>query len=260
MIYLLSCSVLVSTLFALRQIYQLQVTEYRFDRFFSMLRDSGIGSLFMPKVLLPAKTIRNFTILAIAFCSLIILNYILFVNFKDNFVFIWITLFLNYFVAKMLVLLVSSFLKPFANMAREKTIKKAGDMVKNLEVEMIGVTGSFGKSSVKELIYQVLSEKYLVERTLGNHNTDIGVALDIQDKLTKDLDFFVCEMGAYKIGEIDKICSFVKPKYGVLSGIGNQHMDLFGSQENLIQAKSELLRALPEDGTAIVNIDSGYKE
>jgi UDP-N-acetylmuramoyl-tripeptide--D-alanyl-D-alanine ligase len=257
---LLFVSVLVSYLFAFRQIYQLQITEYRFDRFMTMLRDSGFGSLIFPKIVFPAKSIRNIMIAASALVFLLLLNYIFYLYFLENSTLIFILALLNYFIAKDLVFFVSIIVTPFANMARKRTIEQAREIVQSVEVERIGVTGSFGKSSVKEYIYQIFSEKYAVERTEGNRNTDIGVALEIKEKLKNNLDFFICEMGAYKIGEIERICDFVKPKYGILTGIGNQHMDLFGSIENLVQAKSELLRALPEDGIAVANIDNGYRK
>ncbi len=258
MIYLLSISVIVSFFFAFRQIYQLQITEYRFDRFMTMLRDSGFGSLIYPKVIFPAKSVRNIMIVLLSFIFLLALNYIAFIYFSNYIV--WVLIFLNYFIAKDLVFFASIMVSPFANFMRKKSINEAKKLIQKLDVEIIGVTGSFGKSSVKEFIYGIFSEKYKLDRTAGNRNTDIGVALEIKEKLKKDLDFFVCEMGAYKIGEIENICNFVKPKYGVLTGIGNQHMDLFGSIENLVFAKSELLRSLPSDGVAVVNIDNNYRE
>ena len=260
MIYVLFLTAIVSYFFAFRQIYQLQITEYRFDRFMTMLRDSGFGSLIYPKIVFPAKTVRNIMIASFSLVFLLLLNYLVFVFFIENLTVIFLLALLNYFIAKDLVFFASIIVTPFANIVRRRTVAKASEIVESLDVGMIGVTGSFGKSSMKEFLYQIFSEKYNIERTAGNRNTDIGVALEIKEKLNKDLDFFVCEMGAYKIGEIEKICSFVKPKYGVLTGIGNQHMDLFGSIENLVQAKSELLRALPEDGVAVVNVDNNHRE
>jgi len=259
MIYILFLTAIVSYIFALKQIYQLQITEYRFDRFMTMLRDSGFGSLIYPKIVLPAKTVRNILIAALSLIFLLLFNYIIYLLLWENILLIIFFALLNYFIAKDFVFSASTIITPFANIFREKTIKQAKEIVEGFDGEIIGVTGSFGKSSVKEFLYQIFSEKYSMERTAGNRNTDIGVALEIKEKLNEKLDFFVCEMGAYKIGEIEKICNFVKPKYGILTGIGNQHMDLFGSIENLVYAKSELLRSLPENGVAVVNIDNDYK-
>jgi UDP-N-acetylmuramyl pentapeptide synthase len=93
------------------------------------------------------------------------------------------------------------------------------------------ITGSYGKTSTKEFLYAILSEKYKVVKTEGNNNTNIGVAYTVLNKVSDDYDYFICEMGAYKIGEIAEICGIVKPEIGILTGINEQHIDLFGSIE-----------------------------
>ena len=121
------------------------------------------------------------------------------------------------------------------------------------KIKVIGITGSYGKTSTKEFLYTILNEKYKVVRTKGNNNTNIGVARTVLNKVNDDYDYFICEMGAYKIGEIEEICNIVKPEIGILTGINEQHLDLFGSIENTIQAKFELIKSLPKDGVAIIN-------
>ena len=121
---------------------------------------------------------------------------------------------------------------------------------------VIGITGSYGKSSVKEYLSQILAEKYRILKTPGNTNTDIGVAKFILRSDLDSVDMFVVEMGAYQIGEIKKICGIVKPKIGILTAIIEQHLSLFGSIENIQEAKYELLRAIPRDGLVITNADN----
>jgi len=98
-------------------------------------------------------------------------------------------------------------------------------------------------------------KKYRIAKTDANQNTDVGVAISILNNLKRDTEFFIVEMGAYKKGEIKTICDFVKPKYGIITALGNQHLELFGSKKNLIEAKSELLKCLPKNGKAYVNSD-----
>ncbi len=117
---------------------------------------------------------------------------------------------------------------------------------------IIGVTGSYGKSMTKEMLRQVLGTKFKVVATVKNDNSEIGVALTILKKLRGDEDFFVVEMGAYKRGEIAKICKMVRPRIGIVTGIGDQHLDLFGSLENIRRAKLELINSLPADGLGLV--------
>ncbi len=123
---------------------------------------------------------------------------------------------------------------------------------------VIGITGSYGKTSVKEFLTHILSGKFSVITTPGNTNTEIGVARFILRTSFDDKDIFIVEMGAYKMGEIKLICDMVKPKIGILTAIIEQHLSLFGSIENIQQAKYELLRSLPEDGLAVVNSDNPY--
>lgn len=110
---------------------------------------------------------------------------------------------------------------------------------------VIAVTGSYGKSSTKDLIADFLSLKYKVLKTPGSVNTDLGIALFILKNLTRQYQVFVVEIGVYKRGEMEYACSFIKPKVGVLTGINEQHLSLFGSLENTKRAKVELIEALP---------------
>jgi UDP-N-acetylmuramoyl-tripeptide--D-alanyl-D-alanine ligase len=134
--------------------------------------------------------------------------------------------------------------------------RKKRESFKDLKV--IGITGSYGKSSTKEFIAAILSEKYNVLKTEGNINTEMGVANTVLSKLGKEHQIFVCEMGAYKRGEIRRSCSIAKPQIGVLTGINQQHLALFGSQENIIKGKYELIESLPPDGMAFFNSKNEY--
>lgn len=131
-------------------------------------------------------------------------------------------------------------------------------LAKHPNLTIIGITGSYGKSTVKEYSSHILSKKFRVLKTPGNINTDIGVALFLLRQNLAEADVLVVEMGAYKIGEIDKICQMVKPKIAVLTAIIEQHLILFGSIKNVQTAKYELLRSIPADGLVVTNADNKY--
>ncbi len=137
----------------------------------------------------------------------------------------------------------------------DRAIKK---MKKFPNVKVIGITGSYGKSSVKEFTAHLLSQKYRVMKTPKNINSEIGIAKFILSTNFSDIDFFVVEMGAYKTGEIALICKMVHPSIGVLTAIAEQHLALFGSIKNIQSAKYELLRSIPSDGFIITNADNPY--
>ena len=146
---------------------------------------------------------------------------------------------------------------PLVNAYKKKIFKKASEKRTSLDgVLTIGITGSYGKTSTKEFLATILSEKFSVLKTESNNNTDIGVANTILHKLDSSYDIFVAEMGAYKIGEIAKTAAMVKPSIGVLTGLGPQHLSLFGGMQNTQKAKYELIESLPEKGLAIFNGDN----
>jgi len=126
---------------------------------------------------------------------------------------------------------------------------------------VIGITGSVGKTTTKELLLHLL-------KTQGAHatpayvNTEMGVA----EWLTKELEaakpprILIVEMGAYRPGEIALLCNIAKPTLGIITFIGTQHIALFGSQEALLKTKAELFKSLPPDGIAILNADSPFAQ
>jgi UDP-N-acetylmuramoyl-tripeptide--D-alanyl-D-alanine ligase len=159
------------------------------------------------------------------------------------------------FWASFIVLL----LQPITVIMRNRIIKRAVEKRKKFEnLLAIGITGSFGKSSVKEFLKTILSESFSVAATEKNKNSEMGVSEAILDILNDKHEIFICEMGAYNRGGIRLLTTIAAPKIGVLTGIGNQHLATFGSQDNIVKAKFELIDALPEEGLAVLNWDNGF--
>jgi UDP-N-acetylmuramoyl-tripeptide--D-alanyl-D-alanine ligase len=123
---------------------------------------------------------------------------------------------------------------------------------------IIGITGSYGKTSTKEFLAQILSEKFNVLKTEKHINAEMGVAKTILNKLKSEHQIFIVEMGAYERGKIKEVCSMVSPKIGILTGINQQHLSTFGSQENIVKAKFELIDSLSVNGVAIINGDNEF--
>jgi UDP-N-acetylmuramoyl-tripeptide--D-alanyl-D-alanine ligase len=123
------------------------------------------------------------------------------------------------------------------------------------DVTVIGITGSYGKSSTKEILAGLLGNRDDVLKTPRNTNTEIGVAGVVLSSLKPSHRTFICEMGAYRRGEIQRIAEIVRPTIGILTAVAPQHLALFGSLEKIRETKYELIRALPPQGTAIINAD-----
>jgi UDP-N-acetylmuramoyl-tripeptide--D-alanyl-D-alanine ligase len=137
-------------------------------------------------------------------------------------------------------------------------IEDAKRIIKSMpRLTVIGVTGSYGKTSTKYFLHKVLSAEFNVLMTPESYNTTLGVVRTVRTQLRPIHDIFICEMGARNQGDIKEICGIVKPKLGVITSIGPQHLESFGSIENIARTKFELADALPEDGTLFLNFDSG---
>ena len=121
---------------------------------------------------------------------------------------------------------------------------------------VIGVTGSYGKTSTKEYLATILSSKFKVLKTEASKNSPIGIAEVILNSLKLEHEVFVVEMGAYKRGEIAFMTEMVKPQIAIVTAINPQHQDLFGSLENTMKAKYELVVGLIGQGIAIFNVDN----
>ncbi|MEJ2747235.1 MAG: UDP-N-acetylmuramoyl-tripeptide--D-alanyl-D-alanine ligase [Anaerolineae bacterium] len=121
-------------------------------------------------------------------------------------------------------------------------------------IRVIGITGSVGKTSTKELVYSVLSRRYRTLKSAGNQNNEIGLPLTLL-KLQRHHQRAVLEMGMYTTGEISRLCELAQPEIGVLTIVGPVHLERAGTMEAIVAAKQELVEALPEYGTAVLNKD-----
>ena len=124
------------------------------------------------------------------------------------------------------------------------------------QLTIIGVTGSFGKTSTKHYLYRILSEKYNVLMTPGNFNTTLGVIRTVREHLKPHHQIFIVEMGAKQVGDIKEICDLVRPTIGIVTAVGEMHLETFHTQENILRTKFELIDALPANGLGVVNLDS----
>ena len=128
--------------------------------------------------------------------------------------------------------------------------------IKALQPRVIGITGSYGKTSTKYILHQILSQKFNTLMTPDSYNTPMGICKVIRGDLAPEHEIFIVEMGAYKRGDIRELCNLASPEIGVLTAVGPQHLERFKSIENIAKAKYELIESLPSDGLAIFNCDN----
>ena len=181
----------------------------------------------------------------------------IFLTFNQDLVFIYYfivgsLIYFNYYI----VYLANIINKPVEKLVYWHYTSKANRKLKSLsKMEVIAVTGSYGKTSTKNIISDILNVKYIAFPTPQNFNTNYGLIRTINEYIDKYNDYFVAELGAFRRGDIKSRASIVKPKYGILTKIGTAHLDTFGSIENTTKTKFELIESLPSDGIAFLNID-----
>jgi UDP-N-acetylmuramoyl-tripeptide--D-alanyl-D-alanine ligase len=130
----------------------------------------------------------------------------------------------------------------------------AADARERMDAKVLGITGSTGKTSVKDLTAAVLAPRYRVTASPRSFNTEVGVPLTLL-AAAEDTEVVVCEMGSRGRGHISRLTDVARPQIGVVTNVGPAHLEMFGSLEAVAEAKAELVEALPKDGTAVLNAD-----
>ena len=126
------------------------------------------------------------------------------------------------------------------------------------QLTIIGITGSYGKTSVKYFLNTLLQSRFNVLMTPASYNTPMGVVKTIRGSLKPSHEIFICEMGARHVGDIKEICDIVHPDHGIITSIGPQHLETFFNMDNIKSTKFELADALPKDGMLFLNGDNSY--
>ena len=147
------------------------------------------------------------------------------------------------------------FLTPVQAVVNNGYKRRALATLRHIDPLVVGVTGSFGKTSTKFAIEHLIGPPGEALATPGSFNTPLGIVRAINEGLSPQHRYFIVEMGAYKEGEIAELCALVQPKIGVLTAIGPAHLDRFGSLDAIRRAKYEIVASLPTDGTAVMNVD-----
>ena len=156
-----------------------------------------------------------------------------------------------------LVMLYSAVNSPMEKAINQHYYNEADRILRDSpNLKIVGITGSYGKTSVKYFLNQLLSVKYNVYMTPGNYNTTLGVIRAVREGLRPTHEIFLCEMGARHVGDIAEICQLAHPDLAIITSIGPQHLETFGSVENIVKTKLELADAVKGRGPVFLNFDS----
>ncbi len=277
-----------------RHVHMMQQNGYRVDRYWQWYKVRIIKDTRYTEVLLLIPLILGFfSKVACAIAAIVVFAFLLFISWprpaRDkkplvftgrakrlyllsailmtakvvSFIFVihhgallmFLLLLLCYF-SRYYMLMAALILIPIENMINNRYLNDAKQKIARLpDLKRIGITGSFGKTSAKMIMAALLSEKYQTLATPASYNTPMGITKVIREQLSAVDEVFIAEMGAKQKGDIAELCELVHPSIGVLTAIGEQHLETFGSIETIIDTKFELLTSLPKDGIAIVNGD-----
>jgi len=150
-------------------------------------------------------------------------------------------------------------LTPVEKAINRKYWCEAANILRSMsDLTVVGITGSYGKTSTKHYLDRILAEKYDVLMTPGSYNTTMGVIRTVREMMKPFNKIFICEMGAKQRGDVKEICDLVSPKIGIVTAVGPMHLESFRSIENVQKTKFELVDALPSDGLAVINNDFEY--
>jgi len=204
------------------------------------------------RALLPKFTLKTIFLL---FSNLFFLVFYFFSTFQFNFNFFFFLVLFDILSFGPISALVLIFQIPTA-ILKKIIIEKAKRKRKKFEALLvIAIVGSYGKTSTKEFLSTILSQKFNVLKTKEHQNSEMAISNTILKELNKKHQIFVCEMGSYNKDRIKLLCQISKPQIGIITGVTFQHLALFGSFENLISAEGgkELIESIPEDGFLIFN-------
>lgn len=261
LVHIISTAVIGTLLFiailrAIMFLHMLQLEGYKTERFIKWLINNLNKILAIRVVKYPKKKLV-FTARAtrLFILTLILLIFAVY-NFSKLSPFIFIsTIFLTSFFVPFFLVMSNILIYPLEMLINNLYLRSAKKMMTKLKPKVVAITGSYGKTSTKDILTHILSVRYKVLKTPGSFNTPMGLCKVIRGELKPEHEVFIVELGARKRGEIKELCELVKPEIGMITAIGPQHLEMFKTVENIMDTKYELIEALPSNGIAVFNGD-----
>ncbi len=160
-----------------------------------------------------------------------------------------------YLLNPVIIIFADTVNSPVERGVKNHYINDAKKILNSSNAKVIGITGSYGKTSVKYYLNTLLESTYDSLMTPESYNTPMGVVKTVREKMNARHEYFVCEMGARRVGDIKEICDIVHPGLGVITSVGPQHLETFGTLENVKKTKFELAQAIGDGGILFINGD-----
>lgn len=246
----------------LYHLYLFQLEEYDSNRFLKAIKNKGLfpSAVLRKSAKYTTKALLLLTLTFVQQILVLILSGILLQFTFNNILVVLFTLALVwycFFILSFVFLIqAKDILWPIDYFAKKRLIGNAKAKLKTLNnLKVIGITGSYGKTTMKETLYTFLSEEFKVVKTEGNNNTPIGIAKTILNKLDNSTEFFIVEMGEYVKGDVKALCEIVPPDISVITGINEAHLERYLTMDNAISTKFEIVEFAKDNALVLLNAD-----
>ncbi len=261
------------------QLYLLQLENYELGRFWQLLIRRG----WFPKKNQRKELVWTAKAVSLGFLAELIIVGVswvvatwMYLNAVENVtatvIFFWVFFFALNLVGAIFLVLAYLILWPVDFAVKQILVARAKAKIESLStpsprpspargeggIVVIGIAGSYGKTTMKEVLAQVLSEKYKVESTPDSVNTPVGIARWILKKVNSETEIIIVEMGEHYKGDVEFLCKMLQPDIGVITGINESHLERMGSMEAVAATVLELDKNLKSDGLLVVNADDEY--
>ncbi|MCX6718387.1 MAG: UDP-N-acetylmuramoyl-tripeptide--D-alanyl-D-alanine ligase [Candidatus Staskawiczbacteria bacterium] len=220
-----------------------------------------LRSIFIKSFKKPVITVKTIFLISVSF-GILIIFLVWTLQFYNELQISWLVAF--DILTPLIISAVVLFFQPFFVAIRNNTLRKAKIKIKKIKdvsgLKVIAITGSYGKTSTKEFLIKILSAKFKVLATTEHQNAEIGIAKCILENLQPSHQVFIAEVAAYDKGKVKEVCNILQPKIGIVTGVNEQHLSVFGSMKNLLSGEGggELAEVLQKDGILIVNGDNKH--
>jgi UDP-N-acetylmuramoyl-tripeptide--D-alanyl-D-alanine ligase len=203
-----------------------------------------------------ATAIYNLALGLYAIATVLIISGTYFLGAGDSIYIYWLVALVLIQSAPIWIVIANAILWPNELKKQQAFLQEAKDILADYQPYTIGITGSYGKTSTKAILGNILEAIEPTFWTPGSINTEMGITRQIRENLKPQQELAIIEMGAYQIGSIAKLCRFTPPNAGLVTAVGVMHLERFGGAENIYKAKCELPQAIPADGLLVCNGDN----
>jgi UDP-N-acetylmuramoyl-tripeptide--D-alanyl-D-alanine ligase len=214
---------------------------------------------FVKPLVITARVSRQILVFYVLVLLILFSISLISVDTDFNHIILGLTLLIMHVLIHFMMMIVGYLTAPLEKVVHHYFMKITRQILKkNTRLVKIGITGSYGKTTSKNIMNEVLSSSFYTLMTPASYNTPMGITKTVRELLKPIHQVFVCEMGADKMNDIHVLMGMVKPQFGIVTEVGPQHLDTFKTQENILKEKMKMIEELPSSGCGFINYDNEF--